>query len=315
MRKACLLVIVLICNAGTSNAQLSDLCSSCGALMEESFTKFSGLAGLEMESQNNYKRVASTFEIKNSSVCYIETSSIDTWWYAEFGAFPTLVEARMKIKSLQSEFSQCFPQIEFIEHEKNSTFLFLSGFKQTTGDGINFLNAELGIYDNYDEKYIPFFRMPENAATVHYFNLSNDQDASDFASGLRRLASEAYRGFTNVLGSLVLDDTLSKSYRSEYCLPGALECEIEETAVFKHFKAYFGGDLDITVAEAELRKLKDQIGQALGKKYVWRATGNGIGFIESTKTEINSEPLIEAIKEKETGNKFTILIRVNEQIE
>ena len=59
MRNTCLLFVMLICNTIASNAQPLDLCSSFGALMEESFTKFSGLAGLEMESQNNYKKVLS----------------------------------------------------------------------------------------------------------------------------------------------------------------------------------------------------------------------------------------------------------------
>ena len=313
MQKACLLFTLLASIPGISFAQPSELCRSFGALMEESYTKFSGMVGSELVSQNNYKRTASTFEVKNASSCYIETSSVDTYWYAEYGSFGSLEEAKVKIKSLQLEFTACFPGVEFVERINNATFLPLYDFKETTTYGINFLKAEFGIYRSNDEKFIAFFRMPENAGTLHYFNISNEPGTSAFAKGISQLISAASSGFKNILGRPVLDGTFLKTYQSNYCLPGALDCEIEEVAVFKHYKACFSRNVAATVVETELQKLADYVSSSLGKKYMWCSIENGFGFIESTNASVFYSPLIEVIKEKEKGNKFNILIRVNEQ--
>jgi hypothetical protein len=114
-------IVVFISTNLFAQDSLPRLCNMYGALTEESFTKFAGVAGKEIAPQNNYKRTTSTLEVKNANPCYIETTPLDTYWYAEYGAFSTLDEAKKKIKLLQAEFLQCFPLLEFIEHADSST--------------------------------------------------------------------------------------------------------------------------------------------------------------------------------------------------
>ena len=108
MQKACVLFILFVCVNCAVVAQLPGLSNAYGALMEESFTKFNGISGKDLETPNNYKRVESTYKINNASSCYIETSGIDTYWYAEYDTCNNPDEAGLKLKKLQTEFMQSF---------------------------------------------------------------------------------------------------------------------------------------------------------------------------------------------------------------
>lgn len=313
-------LILITCSAFFISSQLfaqdslPRLCNVYAALMEESFTKFSGMAGNEIASPNNYKRTASTLEVKNANACYIETTPLETYWYAEYGAFSSLDEAKKKIKLLQAEFLQCFPLLEFIEHADSSTISPIYNLKENTADGINFLKGELGIQLSSDEKYIPFFRMPENATTLHYFNISGEPDTTAFASGVSRLITESVIGFKNILGSKIAEDKYSTTFfKSTYCLPGSMECGITEKVVFKSYEAYYLKNSAAADAYLVLEKLSDKVAGALGKKYVRLATENGTLFTESSKANVTGSWVIEVKKEKGKGNTFNILIRVNEQ--
>ena len=312
-------LILIACSAVFISAKLFGqdslprLCNVYAALIEESFTKFGGIAGKELPSPNNYKRTASIEAVENANACYIETTPLDTYWYAEYGAFSKLDEAKTKIILLQSEFIRFFPRMEFIEHTDSSMISLMYNLKETTADGFDFLKGELGIYMK-DEKYIPFFRMPENAATLHYFDIPNEPDISDFAKGINRLIAESFTGFKNIIGRKVSEDKYSTTiFKSTYSLPGSMECGIIEKVVFKSYEAYYLKNSTAANSYLVLEKLSDKVAAALGKKYVRLATESGTLFTESSKADVNSSWLVEVKKENGKANTFDILIRVNEQ--
>jgi hypothetical protein len=156
--------------------------------------------------------------------------------------------------------------------------------------------------------------MPENAATLHYFNITSEPDISDFAKGINRLIEETFTGFKNIIGSKVAEDKYSTAFfKATYNLPGSIECGITERVVFKSYEAYYLKNSSAAEPYLELEKLSDKVAVALGNRYMQRAIEDGTLFTESSKVDINSGWVIEVKEEKGRGNTFNIFIRVNEQ--
>ena len=297
---------------------LPDLCDALAALTKESVTKFAGISGKDLEPSVHFdnKRKESTYKIKDASSCYIEAvTSANLKWYAEFGSFNSLSEAESKIKALQSGFISCMPKLEFNKVNELSPFEYSYYFKESIDGGLRLYNGKLGIY-SYKDKYIPFLCLPENASYITFSTISNEANTSALAQGLGRLLTESLIEFKNIIGTKRTIDkkdlfSMKFHYPTSFCLPGASECEIEESGMLadKGHKSYYAKNINAADADKQIEKLTKDVSDALGKNYVWENTTNGTRFTESSKVGIKNSPVIEVEKDQH-GEMADILIQV-----
>ena len=106
---------------------------------------------------------------------------------------------------------------------------------------------------------------------------------------------------------------MSTIYQAEFCLAGAIKCDIAERVVFKTYEAYFRKNAVIADAYAETEKWSKKVADALGKNYVLHPIENGTLFTESSRADVNGSWILEVKKEKGKGKTVNILLRIEEQ--
>jgi hypothetical protein len=311
MNKLILLLSILICMACTSIAQQPGLCNGYAAMVEESGNNFTMITGNNIAGVKGSKRWASKFEIGNAASCYIDSSSDGIAWFAAFGAFNSLVEAETKIKSLQSEFISCVPKMAFTKHINMQNFLPYYDFKDTIDGGIRFDQGQLGIYLADDKKYIPYLQIPAKAVAIVYGILTNEPDTTAFGKEMKRLLAASKNRFQDITGAPITNGLLSSTYKTTFCLTGAIACEIEHRlSGDKNYNVLAALNMPEADADKYLDNLSNSIASAIGKLYVWSKTTAGTMFTEASKAGITDNSVIRVIKEKGDGNTFNIVLIV-----
>ena len=253
-------------------------------------------------------------EIKDASDCFIERSPIGNEWFAYFGSFTSKDAAVNKIKSIQLELLSCVSHLEFLEKTNLITQLPYYTMKENFNDGFSIHKLELGIIKSEENNFMPFMKVPEPSNIVTYRTLTNTPDTTTFGKELGKILIDAKSGFKDILGDKSKGGTYSL-YKTNYCITGSYGCLIEDNRIGKKFKSLAATGLSLADADKALEILSSSVASAIGDKFVYSKTKDGMRITFSDLNNVDSVDncSVAVEKEKVKGDKFNILIIIKEQ--
>jgi hypothetical protein len=290
------------------------LCQGYALLMQESINNFDSISGAETKAPEGLKRYKSKLEIKDASDCFIERSPIGNEWFAYFGSFTSKDAAVNKIKSIQLELLSCVSHLEFLEKTNLITQLPYYTMKENFNDGFSIHKLELGIIKSEENNFMPFMKVPEPSNIVTYRTLTNTPDTTTFGKELGKILIDAKSGFKDILGDKSKGGTYSL-YKTNYCITGSYGCLIEDNRIGKKFKSLAATGLSLADADKALEILSSSVASAIGDKFVYSKTKDGMRITFSDLNNVDSVDncSVAVEKEKVKGDKFNILIIIKEQ--